>query len=94
MSKVHDIVAKRIAKKFKTPYNAGYGPDIHKYPLVVEVVMAGGVEKGIQEIEDFDGPTYIAGATPLAVERAKTATRGTSIGVLDQLGRIVKRSTR
>ena len=94
MSKAHDVVAHRIAKKLKTYYNAGRGPDVHKFPKVVEVVMAGGVEKGIQKVKGFEGPTYIAGATALAVERAKKATHRTSIGVMDQFGRIVKRSTR
>ena len=94
MAKSHDIVAKRIAENMNVFYNAGRGPDIHKYPKVVEVVMAHEVDKGIQKINGFQGPTYIAGATQLAVERAKKATRGTSIGVIDQLGRIVKRSTR
>ena len=94
MPKMHNIVAKRIAKKRNTFYNNGVGPDIFDYPTVVEVVMAHEVEKGFQKINGFDGPTYIAGATPLAVERAKKVTRGTSIGVMDQFGKIVKRSTR
>ena len=94
MSKSHDTVARRIGKKMNVFYNTGRGPDLHKYPKVVEVVMAHEVEKGIQEVKNFQGPTYIAGATKLAVERAKQATKGTSIGVMDQFGRIVKRSTR
>ena len=94
MPKVHDIVAHRIAKKLNTFYNVGYGPDIHKFPKVVEVVMAGEIEMGLQKVNHFEGPTYIAGATSLAVDRAKKATRGTSIGVMDQFGKIVKRSTR
>ena len=94
MPKVHDIVAHKIAKKFNTYYNIGHGPDIHKFPMVVEVVMAGEIEKGLQTIKRFEGPAYIAGATALAVDRAKIATRGSNIGVMDQFGRIVKRSTR
>ena len=94
MSKVHDMVANRIAKKLKTFYNAGRGPDILKYPTVVEVVLASGVEKGLQKVNGFQGPTFLAGATPLAVDRAKKVARGTGIGVMDQFGKIVKRSTR
>ena len=45
MSKNHDIVANRIAKKFNVFYNAGRGPDIMKYPMVVEVVLSSEVEK-------------------------------------------------
>ena len=56
--------------------------------------MAGEIEMGLQKVNHFEGPTYIAGATSLAVDRAKKATRGTSIGVMDQFGKIVKRSTR
>ena len=94
MSKVHDIVANRIAKKLKTYYNPGRGPDIFKNPTVVEVVLAHEVAKKMQYIEAFEGPTYIAGATPLAIERAKKVTKGTGIGVMDQFGKILKQSTR
>ena len=91
---MHDIVAKRIAEKMNVFYNAGRRPDVHKYPKIVEVVMAHEVDKGIQKINGFQGPTYIAGTTQLAVERAKKDSRGTSIGVMDQLCRIVKHLTR
>ena len=94
MSKIHDIVANRIAKKLKVFYNTGRGPDLVEYPRVVEVVLANEIEEGLRKINDFAGPTYLAGATQLAVERAKKATRGTSIGVMDPNGRILKRSTR
>ena len=94
MSKIHDIVANRIAKERDTYYNPGRGPDIFDYPTVVEVVMAHEVKKCMQYLKPFEGPTYLAGATPLAIERAKKATRGTSIGVMNQFGKILKRSTR
>lgn len=94
MPKMHDIVANRIAKKRKTFYNFGAGPDIFDYPTMIEVVMAHEVEKGFQKMNGFEGPTYLAGATPLATERAQKLTRGTSIGVMNHLGNIVKRSSR
>ena len=94
MSKIHDIVANRIAKKLNTSYNRGRGPDIYKYPTVVEVVLAHEVEKGMESIKMFEGPTYLAGATQLAIERTKKHAKGTSIGVMDQFGKILKRSTR
>ena len=94
MPKAHDITAKRIAKKLNTFYNAGVGPDIHKYPTVIEVVMANEVEKVLQKLNGYQRPAFLAGATQLAVERAKQATKYTGIGVMDQFGKIVKRSTR
>ena len=94
MSKNHDIVANRIAKKFNVFYNAGRGPDIMKYPMVVEVVLSSEVEKGMKYLEDFEGPSYLAGVTSKAIEKARKTTKGTCIGVMDQYGKILKRSTR
>ena len=39
-------------------------------------------------------PVYIAVATQLAIKKAITAVKGTNIGVMDQNGKIIKRSTR
>lgn len=94
MSKMHDIVAKRIAKKFDVFYNAGRGPDIMKYPMVIEVVLSKDVEKGMNNLTDFEGPSYLAGVTSKAIEKARKVAKGTCIGVMDQNGKILKRSTR
>ena len=90
MPKMYKIVANRIAKKRNTFDYNGVRPDIFDFPIVVDLVMVHGVEKGFQKFNDFEEPTYIAGAAPLTVERTNKVTRGTSLGVMNQFGEIVK----
>ena len=90
----HNIAAKRIARKYNTEYNEGRGPDINTPSVTIEVETPETVKDGIRQLQGFRKPVYIAGSNQQAVEAALAATDGTTIGVMDAQGNIVKKSTR
>ena len=93
-SKKHDDAAKKIAKKYKVDYNLGQGADIQSSRAVVEVETSTTVQDGFRQLQGYRRPVYIAGADNQAIKKALEKTKGTTIGVMDQHGNIVKRSTR
>jgi len=93
-STAHDTAAKRIAKKLGVEYNRGKGPDVIASRAVVEVETAATVKDGLRQLQGFRRSVYIAGANQQAVNAALEATKGTTVGVMDEKGKIVKRSSR
>jgi hypothetical protein len=93
-SRSHKTTANRIAKKFKTDYNSGEGVDIKSKRANVEVETLETVSYAPSQLRGHRGPSYIAGTNKAAVEKAIEATKGTTIGVMDNQGKIVKKSTR
>lgn len=75
-------------------YNRGQGPDVIAPREVIEVEMANTVRDGLRQLRGFQKPVYIAGADEKATEAALDATKGTTVGVVDPQGNIVKPSTR
>lgn len=93
-SKSHEIAANRIAKKLKTEYNEGKGPDVIASQLVVEVETPDTVKDSLRQLRGFRKPVYIAGSNREAVQKALKTTENTTVGVMDSQGNIVKKSTR
>jgi len=93
-SKSHKATSNRIAKKFKTDYNTGKGADIKTEKIAIEVETPETVNDASRQLRGHQKPVYIAGTNKEAVEKALDATKGTTIGVMDNQGKIVKRSTR
>ena len=94
MESTHDSTAKRIARKEKTTYNQGQGPDVNTVKRAIEVETADTVKDGFRQLQGFRKPVYIAGADPEATRRAVEAAKGTTVGVMNQTGKIIKRSMR
>jgi len=94
MPSEHDKTAERVAKKLGGEYNRGQGPDINTPSQATEVETARTVEDAKRQLKGFKKPVYIAGANAEATRKALASTEGTTIGVRDQNGKIVKRSTR
>jgi hypothetical protein len=90
----HKKTSNKIAKKLKTDYNNGEGVDIQTDRLAVEVETPESVTDGLRQLQGFRKPVYIAGTNKQAVEKALEATQGTTVGVMDNQGTIVKESTR
>ena len=90
----HKTTANRIAKKLGAEYNDGQGVDIKSNRATVEVETPDTVGDAPSQLRGHRGPAYIAGTNKEAVEKALKTTQGTTIGVMDNTGRIVKRSTR
>ena len=93
-SRAHKTTANRIAKKYRTAYNPDEGVDVVTRQIAVEVETPGTVSDGMRQLQGHKKPAYIAGANQEAVDEALEKTAGTTIGVMDSQGRIVKRSTR
>ncbi len=94
MGTKHDSTANRIAKKKGVDYNRGPGPDVITPRQVVEVETENTVRDGLRQLRGFKKPVYIAAADKAATNKALEATQGTTVGVMNPQGKILKRSTR
>ena len=93
-SKSHKATSNRLAKKYGTEYNSGKGADIQTRNIAIEVETPETVGDASRQLRGHKKRVYIAGTNREAVENAIEATKGTTIGVMDNQGNIVKRSTR
>ena len=94
MTSKHDKTAAQLARKEGVPYNRGQGPDVVSDHRAIEVETAETVSDGLRQLRGFRKPVYIAGADAQGTKAALKRTRGTTVGVMDPLGKIVKPSTR
>lgn len=93
-SKSHKTTANRIASKYSTEYDKGAGADIQTSRVAVEVEPLESVSDGMRQLQGYRKSVYIAGTNQAAVDRALELTKGTTVGVMDSHGNIVKRSSR
>ena len=93
-SRSHKTTASRIAMKLRTGYNDGKGVDIKSPKATVEVETLETVSDALGQLRGHRGPSYIAGTNHEAVEKALEVTKGTTVGVMNNQGKVIKRSTR
>ena len=93
-SRSHKTTANRIAEKYNVKYNNGKGVDVKATQATVEIETSETVTDALSQLRGHRGRVYIAGTNMDAVEKALEATEGTTVGVIDNQGKIVKRSTR
>ena len=93
-SRLHKTTANRIAQKHGVEYNDGKGVDIKSSRATIKVETAGTVSEAPSQLRGHRGPAYIAGVNKETVEKALEVTKRTTIGVMDNQGNIIKRSTR
>ena len=93
-SKSHTTTANRIAKKLGGEYNPAEGPDIVTPGAAVEVETVDTVRDALRQLRGFKKDVFIAGTNKDAVQKALEATKGTTVGVMDNQGNVVKPSTR
>ncbi|WP_423909134.1 hypothetical protein [Candidatus Spongiihabitans sp.] len=93
-SKSHKTTANRIASKFHAGYNKGKGADIQTRDIAVEVETHETVSDAPRQLQGHKKPVYIAGTNQEAVSKALEKTEGTTIGVMDNQGNVIKESTR
>lgn len=94
MQSNHDRTAYRLARKYGARYNRGQGPDVNTARRAVEVETAHTVRDAFRQLRGFRKPVYIAGADWEATRAALRAAAGTTVGVMNPQGKILKRSTR
>ncbi len=93
-SRSHKTTAKRLAKMYNTDYNQGGGPDIKADNVTIEVETPESVTDAGRQLQGHRGSVYVAGTNKEAVESALKHYSGSTIGVMDNQGKIVKQSTR
>jgi len=93
-SRSHKATANRISQKYRTDYNNGKGVDIKSKKASIEVEIPETVADAPMQLRGHRGPVYIAGTNQDAVSKALDVTKGTTIGVMDNKGNILKSSTR
>lgn len=90
----HDSISEQVAKARGTKYNPVKGPDINALNLAAEVeVNKNNFAQGIRQLQGFTKPVYLCVPDELKNEAIKR-TKGTTIGVMDERGKILKRSAR
>ena len=90
----HDRVARRIAQQHDAEYNQGAGADIQAEGCAIEVETMETVGDAARQLSGYRKPVFVAGTSQKAVDMAVEHYEGTSIGVMDGEGNIVKESTR
>ena len=87
----HDKIAKGLARKFRTEYNEGEGPDIKSSKIIEVATHKSDLYSSMDQLKGYQKPKYIA-TTPELVKKAKEITSGTKVGVMGATGRIKKRA--
>lgn len=92
MSKtLHDKISENLAKKHNVSYNKGKGPDVKSRNQTIEVCThQSDLYSSIKQVIRYRKP-YIA-TTNTLVNKAIDITKGTGIDVMDQSGKVIKRS--
>ena len=93
-SRSHKTTANRLAALYDAEYNRGRGADIKAKGVTIEVEAPETVADAGRQLRGHRGPVYVAGTNQKAVEKALDRYGDSTIGVMDNQGNIVKRSTR
>ena len=87
-------VAKALAEKHGVKYNRGKGPDIRTEKITINVETVRTLGTACGRLRGFRGPVYVACANDADIEYAKDVIAGKTVGLMNNKGRILKRSTR
>ena len=93
-SRSHKTTANRLAARYNVEYNRGPGADIKAEGITIEVETPETVADAGRQLSGHRGSVYVAGTNKEAVEQALDRYGDSTIGVMDNQGNIVKRSTR
>mgnify|MGYP001818747528 CR=1 FL=1 len=88
------IAANRIARKLKTEYILGPGPDIKSSQCTIAVETERSLSEAVRKLSGYRGPVYVAVTKKKSLFATIEKFAHTTIGVMDNQGRIVKKSTR
>lgn len=90
----HDKTARAIADQKGTDYNKGPGPDIKTSRQTIEVESTNTIGDAGRQLQGHRGPVYVAVTDDKDIPKAVDRYDGTTIGVMDSSGKIVKPSSR
>ena len=89
-NKAHTATANRIARRYGGEVRGNGGPDVAADDMLIEVATADALRRGIKLLQEFPGRLYVAVTNQETVVDALRLTQGTSIGVMDPRGNIIK----
>ena len=93
-NKTHDNTAKRIAKRYGGQCNSRKGADIPLPTMTIEVETENTIGDAPRQLQGYRNKVYIATTTKKGIEKAIERAKGTTIGVMNNEGSIIKKSTR
>ena len=93
-SRSHKTTANRLASIHGVEYNQGAGADIKAPDVTIEVETPETVGDAGRQLSGHRGPVYVAGTNREAVDKALERYSDTTIGVMDNQGKVIKPSTR
>ena len=94
MATKHDKTAQSIADQKGVDYNKGPGPDIKTPRQTIEVETSNSIGDAGKQLQGHRGPVYVAVTDDKDIPKAVERYDGTTIGVMDSSGKVVKSSTR
>lgn len=93
MSK-HNKTAEQIAGNKGVDYNKGPGPDIKTPRQTIEVETTNTIDDAGRQLQGHRGPVYVAVTDDKDIPKAVDRYDGTTIGVMNSAGEVVKPSSR
>ena len=94
MATKHDKTAQQIAENKGASYNKGRGPDIKTPRQTIEVETPNTINDAGHQLQGHRGPVYVAITDDKDISKAVERYDGTTIGVMDSSGTVVKPSSR
>lgn len=90
-NKAHTAVANRIAKRFATTVS-DRSPDIQTAGVTIEVETSATIRDAVRRLKNADRPAFVAVTNKEAIADALRYAHGTSVGVMDPQGQIVRQA--
>ena len=94
MATKHDETAQTIADKKGVDYNKGPGPDIKTPSQTIEVETPNTIGGAGRQLQGHRGAVYVAVTDDKDIPKAVERYDGTTIGVMNSSGKVVKPSSR
>lgn len=87
-------IARALAAKYGVAWNRGHGPDIRTEDIIINIENVRTLDTACGRLRGFRGPVYVACANDQDIADAEYWTEGSTVGIMDARGKILKKSTR
>ena len=91
-NKAHTATANRIAKRFGTTVSDDGQPDVQTPEVTIEIETSATIRDAVRRLSNTDRPAFVAVTNKEALVDALRYAHGTTVGVMDSRGEIVKQS--
>jgi hypothetical protein len=91
-NKAHTATANRIARRYGATVNGDGNPDILAPSVAIEVETSATLRGAIRRLKNAAGPAFVAVTNKEAISDALRFAHGTTVGVMDPHGEIIRQS--